>query len=86
MGVNGQRTRWRLGECIAESDYQAEVAGYAEGEDFLDSRLQVVLCEFYVPTASLAALNELCRGDVLRGALILHVFHWGGDESLQNGM
>jgi hypothetical protein len=43
MGVNGQRTRWRVSECIAESDYQSEVAGFAEGEDFLDARLQVTI-------------------------------------------
>mmetsp|Transcript_39707 Transcript_39707/g.97598 ORF Transcript_39707/g.97598 Transcript_39707/m.97598 type:complete len:756 (-) Transcript_39707:545-2812(-) len=43
MGVNGLRLRWRIAECMAEADVQTELAGYAEGQDAVNARMQTEL-------------------------------------------
>lgn len=42
MGVNGNRNAWRMSELLAESEYQTVLAGFADGEDFLNRRMQVL--------------------------------------------
>lgn len=42
-GVNGGRNAWRISEVLAESDYQTTLAGFADGEDFLNARMQADL-------------------------------------------
>jgi len=42
MGVNGNRNAWRMSELLAESEYQTALAGFADGEDFLNRRMQVI--------------------------------------------
>jgi len=81
MGVNGERCRWRVSEVIAESDMQAGLAGFADGEDFINNRLQSDLychgehlgeelrqsIEAIMSLASQSLLTDLSNGKIKDG-------------------